>query len=64
MFLREFKSTDIQRTPASVFNAAKNEPIIINRMGHDSVIMMSKDQYSELVKKASQGDNNAPSPAK
>ena len=52
MFLQEFKSTDIQRKPAEVFEAAKTAPIVINRMGHDGVVMMSKDKYSELIKKA------------
>ena len=52
MFLKEFKSTDLQRATKEVFEVAVKEPVIINRMGHDSVIMLSKKMYAELVKKA------------
>lgn len=50
MFLPEFNSTAMQREPAKVFNAALKEPIIVTRMAHDSVVMMSKKEYAKLVK--------------
>ncbi len=52
MFLPEYNSTQIQRDTGKVFKAAQKEPIVVNRMGHSGVVMMSKEYYSELVKKA------------
>lgn len=51
MFLPEYNSTQMQREPAIVFKAAQKEPIIVNRMGHAGVVMMSKEKYAELMKK-------------
>ena len=52
MFLPEYNSTQIQREPAKVFKAAAKEPIVINRMGSEGVVMMSKREYSRLLKEA------------
>lgn len=52
MFLPEFNSTELQREPNKVFSAAQTEPVIVNRMGHKAAVMMSKEKYAELVKKA------------
>ena len=52
MFLKEFNSTTMQRKPAEVFNAALKEPIIVTRQAHDSVVMMSKEEYAKLVAKS------------
>lgn len=58
MFLPEFNSTQMQKDPATVFNAAKKEPIVINRRGDTGVVMLSKTAYAELVKKAQQADKS------
>ena len=50
MFLTEYNSTKMQREPAVVFDAALKEPIIITRMKHDGVVMLSKQAYARLVK--------------
>lgn len=50
MFLPEYNSTKMQREPAIVFNAALKEPVIITRMSHESVVMLSKKQYAKLIK--------------
>lgn len=52
MFLPEYNSTKMQREPAVVFDAALKEPIIITRMNHDGVVMLSKKEYAKLVKAA------------
>lgn len=52
MFLTEFNSTQLQKTPGVVFGAAQDEPVLVNRMGHKAVVMMSKEKYAELVKAA------------
>ncbi len=52
MFLPEYNSTQIQREPAKVFKAAAKEPIVINRMGNEGVVMMSKKKFAELMKLA------------
>lgn len=52
MFLPEFNSTAMQRKPGEVFAAALKQPIVINRLSHDGVVMMSKKKYAELVKAA------------
>jgi PHD/YefM family antitoxin component YafN of YafNO toxin-antitoxin module len=49
MFLPEFNSTKLQRSPAEVFNAALKQPVIVTRMAHDSVVMLSKSAYAKLV---------------
>lgn len=54
MFLPEYNSTQMQREPAKVFKAAQKEPIVVNRMGHAGVVMMSKEKYAELVKNSKQ----------
>lgn len=53
MFLPEYNSTQMQREPAKVFSAALKEPIVINRMNSDGVVMLSKKEYARLVKQAS-----------
>lgn len=52
MFLREFNSTQMQKEPGKVFDAAQKEAIVITRMGHPGAVMLSKKAYAELVKKA------------
>lgn len=52
MFLKEFKSTDLQRDTAKVFKAAYRHPVIINRQKKEPVVMMSKKEYAKLVKAA------------
>ena len=52
MFLPEFNSTQMQKEPGKVFNAASKEPIVINRRGEAGVVMLSKNAYADLVKKA------------
>ncbi len=49
IFLPEFNSTKMQRKPAEVFDAALKQPIVINRMGHEGVVMLSKEEFSKLV---------------
>ena len=58
MFLEEFSSTEMQRKADDVFNAAYKKPILIRRQKRhgktmDDVVMMSKEEYAELLKKAS-----------
>ena len=52
MFLPEFNSTDIQRNTQSVFKAIKKGPIIITRQGDEGAVMMTKKDYSKLVKRS------------
>jgi len=52
MFLPEFNSTQLQRQTDFVFMAIQNGPILINRMGKEGAVMLSKKDYAALVKKA------------
>tara|TARA_R110000868_G_scaffold125265_3_gene331035 strand:- start:10611 stop:10775 length:165 start_codon:yes stop_codon:yes gene_type:complete len=52
MFLPEYNSTQLQRNPSSVLNAATIEPVVINRQGKEGVVIMSKKEYAKLVKAA------------
>lgn len=54
LFLPEFKSSDMQRKATNVFTAAYEGPVIITRQGAESVVMLSKEKYSELVALARQ----------
>lgn len=49
MFLPEFNSTKLQRKPAEVFDAALKQPVIVTRMAHESVVMLSKKEYAQLI---------------
>jgi len=49
MFLKEFKSTDIQQEAKRVFDAAHKEPVLIRRQTHDGYILMTKDYYERMV---------------
>lgn len=50
MFLPEYNSTTMQRHPAVVFDAALKQPVIITRLKHEGVVMLSKKEYAKLVK--------------
>lgn len=52
MFLPEYNSTQMQRDPKKVFAAALKEPIVINRMNSEGVVMLSKKEYAKLKEKA------------
>lgn len=56
MFLPEYTSTQLQRDTKNVFDAANKEPVIVTRMGSDSVVMISKKAYAKLVKQANKGE--------
>lgn len=49
MFLPELNSTHMQRDPNKVFNMAYKQPVLINRMGKEGVVMLSKKEYAKLV---------------
>ena len=49
MFLTEFNSTTMQRQPALVFSKSIEAPVIINRQSHESVVMLSKSKYAEIM---------------
>jgi len=49
--LEDFTSTDLQRESTKVFNAVKDEEVVIRRSGHNAMILMTKKRYLELIKK-------------
>lgn len=52
MFLKEFSSTVLQREFPVVADAIKKQPVAIMRHGKTTAVVMSKDHYADLVRKA------------
>jgi len=50
--LEDFTSTDLQRDPVKVYDAVKNEEVVIRRQSHNAMILMTKKRYLELMSKA------------
>lgn len=49
MLKREFTSTQLQREASKVYGAVKDEPVLITRVTGDSMILMSKSDYLDLL---------------
>ena len=52
MFLKEFKSSDVQRYMGKVLDTAATEPVIIHRQAKEGLVLLSKSEYAKLVKAA------------
>ena len=50
MLEKEFTSTQLQREAVKVYEAVKFEPVLITRVTGDSMILMSKSDYLELLR--------------
>lgn len=49
MLKKEFTSTQLQREASKVYAAVKDEPVLITRVAGDSMILMSKSDYLDLL---------------
>jgi prevent-host-death family protein len=50
MFLKEISSSVAQRQIGKLFNAAYRSPVLLTRLNHEDVVVMSKAKYAKLVK--------------
>ena len=55
MFLKEISSSEAQRQIGKLFSAAYRSPILLTRLNHDDVVVMSKAKYAKLLKAANKG---------
>jgi len=50
MFLKEISSSEAQRRIGKLFAAAYRSPVLLTRLNHDDVVVMSKAKYAKLMK--------------
>ena len=53
MFLPEYNSRQLQRESSKIQDEALQQPVVITRQGKSGLVLLSKEKYAELVKKAS-----------
>ena len=52
MFLKEISSSEAQRQISKLFSMAYKSPILLTRLNHEDVVVMSKAKYTKLLKAA------------